>query len=374
MRKLSLHKTITLLLALVTATLLSCSSSSSTDDNQPACTRPLMGFAFYPGVLLSPDANNYLTIYPNHADLMLLHFGDSVPWELLTRCADLENCALADNDLEAARLALLELLNQLALHATNFPGKVYLSVSPLNNDRDGVATNWESEANLGFTPPGDDFADDDIRALYRAWVSFLVAKFNPDYLSQGIEINMYLNANTSDFANLLSLMKDVKNDITGGPQVIGPTIQWEFYKRGWDNLSGCCPAQKAQLFTMISDWSDYGVGYAFSTYPGLFQTIAINYDFTTYGFSIGSAPVFIAESGANPTQQETLLTRLFAIKDDYNLQGVLWFFLEDDEAFFSGLPDTYPYTVFKNNGLLMDNGTPKASYQQWLDKFACELK
>ena len=314
----------------------------------------LLGSAFYPGALISNDAGNYVSNYKE--DLILFHFGDSVPWEILSKCDDIDNCELSGNDASAYN-DFKEVIDNLALHS-KANKKVYLAVNPINNERDGVATNWDSEKNLGYLPPGDDFNNEQVRTLYKKWVSYLVEKFDPDYLSQAVEFNMYSDSNSGDFDNLVSLLEEVKKENEGETFVIGPTIQWEFFKRN----------------SVSVDWNLLGEGFAFSTYPHIFSKEDISsdmYDFSNYGISIDNKPLFISESGVSHDYQESLLEALFKLKEEYNLQAVIWFFKEDADSYFDTLPNEYPFTVFQNNGLYTDSGVKNPGAALWEKELAC---
>lgn len=316
-----------------------------------------MGSAFYPGALISQDAGQYIQNYQEN--LALFHFGDSIPWMTLAKCENVDDCELTGKE-KLAYDELKEVMDQLALHAKSGKRKVYLSVSPINNDRNGVATSWESEANQGFSPPATVFSDEKVRNLYKKWVSYLVGKLKPDYLSQGIEFNMYVNSKPNDSENLISLLSEVKAENESKTQVIGPSIQWEFFKES----------------PISPNWDALGSGFAFSTYPHILQPSDLSisqthYNFEEFGLNLGEKPLFISEAGVSHEYQEMLLESLFSLKEKGDLQGVIWFFKEDAEGFFSQLPNSYPFTVFQKNGLYSDSGSKNPGATRWEAKLNC---
>lgn len=335
--------------------LLACSPATQ-PSKQSTSQCPQLGFAFYPGAVISSNAKHYVDVYKEHANLLLLHFGDSVPWELLARCDDLATCTLDDSDLNNALTQYKAVITSLQQQAHAFPGKTYLAISPLNNERNGVATTTDGERALGYTAPADNFADDTVHKLYKKYADYLIRTFKPDYFSQGIEFNMYATARPDDFTNLVELLKETKT-----AQSIGPTIQWEFFKRDYDT-------NNETLRAVLASWHDLGTGYAISTYPHIFgQPLEEHhYDFASYGFDL-TKPLFISEAGAPNHQQQIILDQLFTL----NLQGVIWFFLEDADAWTATLPDEYPYTAFKNIGLIDDTGEPHAGLAMWDAQLAC---
>jgi len=293
-------------------------------DSQQAvseqCDGPRLGSAFFPGVVISQDPGAFVQSYNTYSDLMLLHFGDKVPWQAL-ECDSVEDCTSAD---------FVEVMDQLALHASKFDGPVYVAVSALNNERNGVATDWDG--NKVFA----NFTDPRVHELYGRWVAYVKQKFRPDYFSQGVEVNMYAEENPVDFDNLIRLMEDTKQG------AIGPTIQWEFYKQQWSNGSS---------MTL----EGLGSGFAFSTYPKILD-VPEGYDFREYGLEVGGKPVIISETGIGDGLQEAHLERLLALDATHDLKGIVWFFLEDDNQLLTQLPDQYPYTVFKDAGLKDGDG------------------
>lgn len=295
----------------------------------------LLGFAFYPDVLFSSNPENFVNTYDS--EIMLIHFGDNVPWSFLQQCDDL-SCASQD---------FKDLMSSLATHTSLHQGIVYLSVSPLNNDRNAPSNNWNNKP-----PPAGNFADEELRSLYKKWVSYLVQTFQPAYISQGVEINLYYNDHPGDFANLISLMKEIYQTTEN---VVGPSVQWEFYKQQINNGSD-----------LEIPFGEMGSGFAFSTYPHILNpsstapvTIA-HYDFEAYGINIDK-PLFIAECGIQHQSQESMLNALFSLN---HLEGVIWFFKEDADEFFSQL-EGYPYTAFMNSGLYTDNGEKNPGAYVW---------
>lgn len=292
-----------------------------------SCERPLMGFAFYPGAVISEDPQAFVSSYSDTADLMLLHFGDKVPWTVLRECADVDSCA--SGELKAT-------LDQLSLHAKNFPGNVFVAISPLNNDRDGVATDWDGSAVF------DDFSGDEVHALYKHWADYVQKKFSPDFFAQGVEVNMYAKSNPEDFDNLVRLLQSTKSSS------LGPTIQWEFYKDMWLN------GDRATLEAV--DWSSLGPGLALSTYPEILD-VPTGYSVADFGLTMRK-PFFISEAGIQSSKQAALLAELMALNPD----GLVWFFKENDNKLLDQLPNEYPHTIFKDAGM---------QSSEWKDYFTC---
>ncbi len=220
-----------------------------------------LGFAFYPGLFFSSDLQNYVNNYDS--EIVLFHFGDNVPWSYLQECPDL---SCADQEFK-------DLMFSLTSYAAAHERIVYLSVSPLCSDRNAPSNDWNNGQ-----PPTDNFADTRLRTLYKLWIEYLVQSFNPDYISQGVEINMYATEHPEDFVNLITLMEEIKQHTEN---VFGPSIQWEIYKQQIDNGQ-----------TLDIPFHGLGQGFAFSTYPHIFdpsdtgEVTPDHYNFEDYGINI----------------------------------------------------------------------------------------
>ena len=332
---------------------------------------PSMGFAFFPGVFMSSDGNRFITNFNARSNMISIHWSGDVPWALLSECPDLNNCTPSDPGLVQDLNQLMTTINGLMVHTEGFkndPAKrVYLSMSPLNNERNGVCPNYLQPQ---IPPPGSDFSNTQVRELYKRFVNFMIAKFQPDYFSQGIEFNMYITNNFADFDNLVSLMEEIKTplSVSNPGLVTAPTIQWEFYKSSYDGN----PTHRARLNTLVNSWSTVGDIYFISTYPNVFLNLTSldisNYNFGSYGFSFGSSTnIMISECGVQPQFQVALLETVFEMASMYDMKGIIWFFLEDMDAL--------PFTpAFENIGLYDDsnpaNLVPQPGLAKWDSYFA----
>ncbi|GAB4329272.1 MAG: hypothetical protein Kow0074_25720 [Candidatus Zixiibacteriota bacterium] len=292
-----------------------------------------MGFSFYPTVFQSAQPQQFVMNFRVRADLVTVHWDGNIPWPLLAKCPDLENCDPGDDSLLIAMHANLKQTVQGLVQQTGFfkrdPNKsVYLAVSPLNIDRDAIVNTY---AGLRAEPPGSTFAAPEVTEYYNRFVTYMVTQFEPDYFTQVIEINMYAVNRPDDFMNLVRLAQDVFETIkTDHPLMpTAPTIQWEFYKVGWDT-----PGRSGLLDSLASNWYDYADFYAFSTYPNirLDQTTVDSswYRFDQYGLgNVANSALMISECGIQPLMQRDLLRTLSRLLQRHNGIALNYFFLED---------------------------------------------
>ena len=122
------------------------------------------------------------------ADLVAHHFDNGVPW----------NAALADSYPYAGHI-----MDDWALRKSRSPAghKLYVSVTPINLARDGLALLRDSADDMPLVSPFDthagngDFDHADVRTAYLNYCKRVIAYFDPDYFAIGIEVNL-LRKNT----------------------------------------------------------------------------------------------------------------------------------------------------------------------------------
>ena len=348
------------LLVIFVAALITMAAGCSKDDNPvdtlPVSTRPYkMGFSFFPTLYQSADPNQFLTNFNARADLITIHWSGDVPWRLLDICPDLDNCTpVGDTTLLAISNELQLAVNGLQTYTSAFKTaankRVYLAMSPLSNERDSVSYLYGGHES---PPPANNFADADVRANYKAFVNYMIDKFQPDYFSQSIETNMYINHNRPDYPNLISLLAEIKAElaISHPNLLVAPTIQWEFYRDSWLD-----PAEMPLLDSMMNHWADLGDFYPFSTYPNIKLNIgsvdSTLYEFDQFGIDLdASSKVMISECGVQPNLQAEMLRLLSDLLQQHDPIALDYFFLEDMDHL------SFPPS-FVNVGLYNDINSP----------------
>lgn len=311
-----------------------CSEEDNPTDSPPVRTRLYkMGFSFSPTVFQSANPNQFIANFDSRADLITIHWSGDVPWELMGACPDLDVC---NPDFDANLLFINDELHQaisgMRSYTTPFkvdPNKrVYLAMSPLSNERDSVSYLY---GNRQSNPSANTFADSTIRARYKRFVNYMIDKFDPDYFSQSIETNMYVDHNRPDFPNLISLLAEIKAElaISHPDLMVAPTIQWEFYRDNWLD-----PAEQPLMDSMMNHWSDLGDFYPISTYPNIKLNLgsvdSTLYEFDQFGIDLdASSKVMISECGTQPNLQAEMLRLLSDILKKHDPIALNYFFLED---------------------------------------------
>ena len=93
-------------------------------------------------------------------------------------------------------------------------------------------------------PPGENFADPDVRQMFKQYTQNLVTQTSPEYIEIGLEINMYYHGQgIEDFVNLNSLINETADLVRGiSPETkIATTFQYEHFimfsqTYGWEPL------------------------------------------------------------------------------------------------------------------------------------------
>jgi len=332
----------------------SCSDNGSTKPETHSRSY-YMGFSFYPTVFQSAQPTQFVVNFRARADMVTIHWDGNVPWGLLARCDDLANCdAGSDSLLIVMQANLKETVDGLVVQTNSFRQSgdraVYLATSPLNIDRDAIVNTY---AGLRTDPPSPTFADPAVADAYKRFVMYLVEKFEPNYYSQVIELNMYAINQPNDFANLVQLAEEtydtVKAEYPSLP--IAPTIQWEFYKVGWDT-----PGRRHLLDSLATHWVNFGDYFPISTYPNI-QLDRSSVDSTWYRFdqygleTVAGASLMISECGIQPLMQQDMLRTLSRLLESHGGIALDYFFLEDmDHLMFP--------PSFKDVGLYHDKQSP----------------
>lgn len=81
-------------------------------------------------------------------------------------------------------------------------------------------------------PPGENFADPDVRQMFKQYTQNLVTQTSPEYIEIGLEINMYYHGQgIEDFVNLNSLINETADLVRGiSPETkIATTFQYEHF-------------------------------------------------------------------------------------------------------------------------------------------------
>lgn len=229
--------------------------------------------------------------------------------------------------------------------------------------------------NIGPLPPAiadHDFSSPDVREALRSMAIVVAEREQPDYMSLAVEVNGYFESNPEDFANFVSLHKEIYDEI----KVVSPdTLVLASFNL--EALQG--------LLAGVNEYSDHGPqwflidrfapkadGVAFSTlpFPVFYEPSQIPDDYLSRIQEHTDLPIVISEFGwhsyefsqSSETRQKEYLARMIRVADQTaNLRVLAWTIIYDAAAgsVFDSFPD------FRYLGLLTWDGQPKKGYELW---------
>lgn len=384
---------------LIAFSLLSACGGGGRDDT-PAATTPTrsfaMGFTPFPYNVdpLTIDAvvDDIYARLADDADLVAHHFDNGIPW----------NAALVDSYPYVSNI-----MDDWALRKSKTPTghRVYVSVTPINLARNGLALWRDSADDMPLVNPFDthaangDFDHVDVRTAYLNYCKRVIEYFDPDDFAIGIEVNLlrkntdsatwlnYKALNDFVYAELKTLYPDLPIFVS-----VSPVEMVEGYPLGVPaEFSGDAAGYAASQRTALADAlasSDY---YAISLYPYLtaFYNTPYPADFLDTLFALSSKPLAIAETGmlaesltafslnftGSGTLQDDYLADLLAHADVRDAEFITWFVLQDYDAlcvYIGGCSDTD--VLWRDTGLYDGFGNIRPAYTRWTGELAVPLQ
>lgn len=342
-------------------------------EDDPKTRSFLLGFTPFP-YAHSEEAVDYVyNKIETDGDIINHHFDNGVPWVEALEGVDFHERVMADWEFRKSR--------------TPANHKVYVSVTPLNESRTGIAP-YRGERErmpLPETWTGATFGDQTVKDAYLAYCKRIIDFFQPDYFAMSIEANLFYAKRPGQWTSYYEFHKyiyqQLKSAYPGLPvftSVAGVYLMPEFVD-GNDHLSH-------RLVTLrLLEFSDY---YALSLYPHLSSFRGNPYPEGTLDalFQISEKPLVITETGfaAEPfsihvdgqtpldiqsdvVRQQLYLLDLFrACEKRRNIGFVIHFALRDNDQRWKhpGLqPETE--TTCRNTGLYDDKGQPRPALTVW---------
>jgi hypothetical protein len=250
-------------------------------------TRPfLMGFTGWPADLTAEGYNTAQEFAHAHGDIMSVPFISGIPWP---EALDGKPYSKDVQDNMSYRPP---------------PGKkLFLSISPLDRDRRGLAPYWGEMENQPLPPPWNKEPINSAR-VKRAFLNFVlraVDTMRPDYLAIGVESNVLLSRDLNKWRQLKELHRDtytaVKKAHKGLPVFF--TTEVLHYKRLARDAKG---SEQEKEVADLMRFSDF---FAMSVYPHMSlevpRPVPANFlDFATRF----KRPVAVAESGMSSRNVE----------------------------------------------------------------------
>ena len=368
--------TIAKIAALVVVVVLS--SCSQEDESK---TRPFrMGFTPFP-YDLSIDAVEYTyEKLQSEADIINHHFDNGVPWTEALSGEDLPDAIMADWNFRKGK---------------DKPTRpTYVSVTPINSFRDGLAAYRGSEDNMPLPSPWSEYAfnDENVKTAYLNYCKRVIDFFQPDYFGMSIESNLlyvirpdlwtaYLELHEYIYQQLKFFYPElpVFCSVAGAPMLDG-------FLEGNDHV------QQRLAVMQLLQVSDY---YAISFYPHLTNYMGNPYPDNTFDalFSISGKPIIIAETGypaqdftmdagngaftihTDQEKQKKFVDDLLTASEKWNAEFVIYFTMRDYDQLWARIGSPTDLNIaWRDAGLYDESGNPRPALNSWRDWFKKRLE
>jgi hypothetical protein len=306
-----------------------------------------------------------------HADLIAYRFAEGVPWP--------------------------EAYDQQPYHPSvernlqyrvrkRSPGqRVFLSLSPMTVQAEGLAGYWGAKGNM--PRPGAwqrrDFDDPEVITAYTNFCADMIRRLKPDFMAYGIEVNGLAKEAPSEWPKFVKLARVVYAALKAEHRSlpIFVSLQLDYF---WAD-----EARQRKAVGEILPYTDY---IAVSSYPYLDRypdprRIPADY-FAASAVLAPKKPFAVAETGftAKPVSalgarirgredwQDAYMHRLLADSQRLRAQFVVWFVPRDYDAVIERLKALHVpsstldlFSVWKSNGLVNAQGAPRKALETWTD-------
>ena len=328
----------------------------------------LMGFTPWPPDLTENAVIRVYKFIDKHANLIAHHFDNGVPW----------NQALANAPFPGPVEEDWSTRRQLT--PRRMP--VYLALTPLNEDRDGLAPAWTEQGDNQPLPgkwARRRLNSKRVKKAYLTYVRRAIAYFRPRYLAIGIESNILISKAPQLWDDYLELNAYVysalKLDYPDLP--IFATVQYE-HLRGIDDDAKRNLRYQVPGVRQLMRHSDL---MALSTYRfGVIHPNPMTPDYFDVAESFGR-PVAVAESGdisktvhvfglklkANEADQKAFISGLLAHATAHGYPFVINWLAIDFDPLLKRLPKPVREvaTIFVHTGLQRTGGKDKPALAVW---------
>ncbi|MCB1782825.1 MAG: hypothetical protein KDI13_02420 [Alphaproteobacteria bacterium] len=243
-----------------------------------------MGFTPWPYDLTDEAVEKTYDFIHKNATMISHHLDGGVPWEA------------ALNGTEFPK-HLREDWNRRLSHTAGM--KIFLSITPVNFSRDGLAADWTEKGDNQPLPPAwskRSFNDPQAIQAYTNYILRAVEYFKPDYLAIGIEANVIISKAPQKWPAYLEMNRRVYEAVKKKyPNLpVFSTVQYE-HMRG---IEGESKENVKDQKPGVADLMKHSDFLALSTYKyGFIHPNKITDDYFNEALSFGK-PIAIAEMGA----------------------------------------------------------------------------
>ncbi len=327
-----------------------------------------MGFTPYPHDGAVQGLLDALEIIEDEADLIAFHYDGGIPWVESFAGAPWPEAYRAEVEGKANAIPDGHL--------------VYLAVTPISFERDALAPNVGTG---GLPAPWDGYAFNhpDVIEAYGRFVLRMVDLYDPDYLAYAVEPNLFADSRPALWPAFLELAIATYDRVKAAHPDL-PTfvsLQAEWYHRA--------PAVQQAFVTDLLPVTDllavssypYIDGHAGTAIPPAYfedlRTLAPDKPFAVAETGWPAEPVGAPYPVAIPSteaDQDAFLEWLLADAAAADAEFVTWFLPRDLDGQWETSLSTSPLAatarIFRDNGLLAGDATPRAALTRWREAFA----
>ena len=313
------------------------------------------------------------------ADIICHYFDDGIPWE--ESLFGLTYDSYITNDWQVRK------------SKTQSAHKVIVSVTPINQTRNGIALLKRTSGNLPLPISwgGYNFNNPNVKSAYLNYCKRVIDFFNPDYFVMGTEVNLLINEDVS--MSKWNAFLDLQQFVYGELKKIYPNLPMMVSLSATDLLIGYTNAINTLQARGLSDILSMTDFFALSLYPykSVYLTESLPSNFFELLFAMTSKPVCITETAypaltvttnsgskiynGTSQKQSDYFQKLFTASDKYNIKFIINFALRDFDKVWqaSGSPDDAT-KILRDSGFYDKSGNVRSVYETWKNKLNAYLK
>jgi len=310
------------------------------------------GFVPFPAGPNQQSVGDAFRFVATEGDLVAFHFDDGIPWEGL----------LAGTELPPAFVG--EMASRKAFAAKNPQLAVYVATAITNQTRNAIPGSWRA----GGPPPsvaGRSFADPKVREGIRRWARYLADEFEPDWLNLAVEINMYEATEPADYPNLVSLYRELYEEIKAAhpDTVVFASFQMELGDPGAaEDLVDALDIVGISTYPYLT-----GDGFPPEDYFDSVADLGLPLAVAETGYPAAALPTLAGKQTFSPSDQAAYVEWLGRRAVSPGLIFVTWFFPTDITAWIDPLPAAEQDVprLFEFLGMRTADGTARPALDVW---------
>ncbi|MEX2231690.1 MAG: hypothetical protein WD824_06000 [Cyclobacteriaceae bacterium] len=340
-----------------------------------------MGFTPFPYEISTQGVEYVYNKLETEADIINHHFDNGVPWPEALKGEDFDQKVIDDWTFRKSKAKPSH--------------KTYVSVSPINFSRDGLAVYRGAEENMPLPAPWNSYSfnDEKVKTAYLNYCKRVIDFFHPDYFGMSIEANLLYVMNPQLWTDYLELheyiyaqLKLLYPDLPVFTSVAGSPVLNGFL----DSNSHDYVQQRLAMMQLLQ-FSDY---YAISFYPHLiYRGVPYPENIFDELFSISSKPLIVAETGytaqnfsmdmgqgifpigTDPAKQQKFVDDLLAASEKWKAKFVIYFTVRDYDQLWAQIGSPVDINIaWRDSGLYDEAGNPRPALNTWREYFKRKLE